>query len=83
MEVNAITKNTMVPLSVLACLIGGIMWITMVYAQVKQNTKELEKIGEKSDSYLETLHSIDIRLGAIETELKIKMRDSRGQFNEQ
>lgn len=66
---NIITEGTLVPLSLVAIVAGGIFWLSTLYAEVKANTDGLSRIEERSDKYLTTVEDINKRLSRIEGKL--------------
>lgn len=64
---KAITEKTAIPISLIIVMIGGIVWLTSVYAKVEANTTELSRVRTQ----IEIISQIDRRLAVIETELKL------------
>ena len=65
-----ITEKTLVPLSLLGAMVGGIFWLTSMYNQTLANTESVKEIIKKQDSYSEDLHLIKMELSEIKGELK-------------
>lgn len=63
---KAITEKTLIPLSLVMTLIGGVFWLTSIYFEAKAANSSITEIKQKQDSYTETLNSIDKRLSRIE-----------------
>lgn len=40
-KLQIITQNTLVPLSVIACICGAVVWMTTLYAQGVSNAKDI------------------------------------------
>lgn len=63
-KLERITSDTLVPVSVLAVLAGGVFWLSAMYSQVQANSKSLE-------TYNATVGNIDKRLSRIEGKLGV------------
>ncbi len=59
---SKITENTLVPLSLVITLAGGIFWLTVIYSKTEANAA----LGDRMSTALE---SIDQRLSRIEGRL--------------
>lgn len=59
-----ITGDTLVPISVLVIIAGGIFWLSAMHSQVQANSKILE-------GYTATVQNIDKRLSRIEGKLGV------------
>lgn len=64
------TENTLVPVSMVIALIGGIGWLTMVYANGVSNTEKVASLETKSEKVTEKLDDIIQRLIRIEESRK-------------
>lgn len=75
---DTITKNTLIPVGAvvtfIGVLIGSLIWLTTVYAQVISNGKAIEEIKEDKKAYESVVRSIDKRLSNIEGRLDIKLK---------
>lgn len=69
-----LTERTLVPLGVIAVIIGGIAWLTTLYADTKNNGQTLLRIEQKQDTLeggiYEELKTINTRLSTIEGRLQ-------------
>lgn len=69
-----LTEHTLVPLGVIAVLIGGIAWLTTLYADTKNNGNTLLRIEQKQDTLedgiYQELKAINTRLSMIEGRLQ-------------
>lgn len=63
---KSISESTMLPISLIITILGGVFWITSMYAETKYNTASIVKMETK----LEYLQSIDRRLAIIEDQIK-------------
>lgn len=63
---NKIFEGTLMPVSLVITLMGGVFWLSSMYAKTSANTDSITKLEQK----LEYIHSIDQRLAVIEGELK-------------
>ena len=67
----AITDKTLIPLGLAVIAIGGgSMWLTNVYAEVKQNTQAVIELTQHQDFYNKNLIEINSRLIRIESKLE-------------
>lgn len=74
-KINQITDTTLIPLSFLTVIVGGVFWFTTMYNQTQASAREIEKIQEKqakieSDYQASQLLIID-KLARIEGRLEI------------
>jgi len=72
---SAITENTTISISVVISLIGGIFWLTTLYAKAESTEKAVERVEIKQDSYNNHLLEIKEDLGLIKGSLGIKRRN--------
>jgi len=77
---STITERTLIPISLVLAIGGGIIWLTTLYNSSIANAAELRKIKnemlidrqmimEKNDAVLNTLKEINTRLSRIEGKL--------------
>lgn len=69
-----ITESTLFPLSILFVIMGGMFWITMMYAQVMENTKQIAELKIKQDQYNFDIKKITTDLAEIKGALGMKKR---------
>ena len=67
-----ITENTLIPVSLIVILLGGVVWLTIMYAQGNANAKAIEQLSQRQDEYTKTVLTIDTRLSHIEGALGVK-----------
>jgi hypothetical protein len=78
---RSITEKTLIPISAIGVVVGGVFWLTMLYFQTNANAKALADLSLKQDTdlkaasikqeeYVNILNRIDTRLAIIETEVK-------------
>ena len=67
-----ITENTLNPVSLIVILLGGVVWLTIMYAQGNANAKAIEQLSQRQDEYTKTVLTIDTRLSHIEGALGVK-----------
>ena len=67
-----ITENTLLPLSMILVLMGGVVWLTSIYAQTTENTKSIVELNRKQDEYNRTLSQISNQLSEIKGALGMK-----------
>lgn len=67
-----ITENTLVPISLLTVIVGGVFWLSSMYSKVEAHAKSMEVVEAKQDKHIEVLQSIDKRLTRIEAKLESK-----------
>lgn len=65
-----ITERTLVPLSLVITLVGGVSWLTTIHAQGQANAEVLVEVKNKQDKYEENLKAILNQLAEIKGELK-------------
>ncbi len=76
---KAITEKTLVPISLVVVLIGGIIWLTQIYTTANANSDNIRDIKRMEFRYrkmlFDRLNSIDRRLAVIEGSLRGKTQD--------
>ena len=73
---SKITENTLLPLSLVSILIGGIFWLSTMYSKVEAHEDNLNKIQNQQTAFIASDNNfkeevID-RLARIETKLESK-----------
>lgn len=63
-----ITENTLIPLSLLAVIAGGIFWFSTLYAEVRASSTDIQDLKNT----MRQLQSIDQRLSRIEGKLGLR-----------
>jgi len=67
---GAITDKTLIPLGLAVIAIGGgSMWLTEVYAEVKDTSRHVERLAAVQEEYNKNLIEINNRLSRIEWKL--------------
>lgn len=61
-----ISENTPISIGLLMTIIGGIFWLTNLYAQTISNSNALHRIENNQDRYTQNLEQINMRLSHIE-----------------
>jgi len=69
---NVLSENTLVPISFVVFVIGGMVWLTTIYAQGSANQYEIEKLRSHDGLILDKLDDIQKRLSRIEGHLEIR-----------
>jgi len=67
-----ITEQTLIPLTMVGCVIGFTMWLTSMSFQVQANTKRLDAIELKQDAYNDSVHKIQTDLALIKQALGVR-----------
>lgn len=70
-KLKKISEDTLIPLSFIVVLSGGVFWITSMYSEVKANTQSIQELKETNEAYIRTVQSIDSRLSRIEGKLGV------------
>ncbi len=70
-KIRSITEGTVIPLSLVLVLIGGIFWLSTVYSTANTTMEEVKLLRQKQDDYYDTIEKIDVRLSRIEGKLGI------------
>ena len=65
-----ITEKTLLPLSLVITLSGGIFWLTKQYIQTEANAETLNKVASKQDQYVEDIQAIRLDIEIIKNEMK-------------
>lgn len=48
-RINKITENTLLPVSLVVILVGGVFWLTTLYNQTVSNAQDISAIETKQD----------------------------------
>lgn len=54
-RISKITENTLLPISLVVVLIGGVFWLTSIYNQTVANAQDILNIQETQDIMIEKL----------------------------
>ncbi len=68
-QVAHITEKTLVPLGLLASIIGLVFWVSGIYYTGIANAKAIEKLTQQQMEYNAVVYSIDKRLSIIESKV--------------
>lgn len=71
-KVRAITESTLLPLSLVVMLSGGIMWLTTIHNKTQDLEKSMDRIEIKQDQYNNSLSEVLRKLSRIEGKLGIQ-----------
>lgn len=75
-HVRSITERTVVPISLVVTFIGGVIWLSTLYAETKQNTAEVTEIKKEFRAAMNEVRTLNLlvieRLARIEERLKSK-----------
>ena len=69
---KTITEQTLLPLSLVGVLIGGVFWFSNLWAISKQNSEEIKEIKSKQEEYVQNMYQVNQRLSRIEGALGVK-----------
>ena len=61
-----ITEGTLIPISLVIILIGGVVWLTTLYFTTQSNAAAIDKIQLKYDAISDKLDDIVIKIDRIE-----------------
>jgi len=68
---SKITEATLIPISLVVAIIGGVVWLSVMYQRVEAHQEKLQVIDKKQDGIVEKQklfeHEIIDRLARIET----------------
>ncbi len=65
-----ITEDTAVSISLLIVIIGGVFWLSTLYAKTNNTAEAVSRIEDKSQEYQKTVDEINLRLTRIEAKLE-------------
>lgn len=66
------TEGTFIPVSLVIVAMGGMMWLTTLYAKTEANALTLTKIEQKQDAYNQSMELIIRKLTRIEGKLNLE-----------
>lgn len=69
-RMREISEKTLVPISFLAILAGGILWIASMSARVDAASEKIRAMETKQDMYIQNIVEIRDRLARIEGKLE-------------
>lgn len=75
---SIITEKTLIPVSLVLTIMGGVSWLTSMSYKIEANRHNIETIQQDNKNVILLLNSIDKRLLEIEITLKLK----KGENNE-
>lgn len=79
---NRITEKTLIPISLVITILGGIIWLTILAENTKANTQSLTNLETEhralAKDLVETQKKMIESLTRIETKLNIKTRNNAG-----
>lgn len=55
MVAGKITENTLLPISLVSSLVGGIVWLSVIWANGSENTKSIDKLFVRQDQIEATI----------------------------
>lgn len=71
---KSITENTLIPISLVIVIIGGVSWLTAIHAGEQKNAENIMQIKADSKEFSESVdHKLDSvldRLARIEEQIK-------------
>lgn len=76
--VGKITEATAVPLSLVAVITSGAVWVSNIKAQTEANTSRIQRVESDQSETVKLLQSIDGRLSNMEGQLKYLGKRARG-----
>jgi hypothetical protein len=81
-KIEKITENTFIPISLMATIAGGVVWLTAILYKTDANASEIESIKGTNKEVLKLLQDQNLividRLGRIETKLE-NLTQSKGR----
>ena len=69
-KVDAITEKTLVPLSLVVILVGGILWLARIESLATANAAAVRQLSKDQQEYNRTVIEINTRLSRIEGKLE-------------
>lgn len=70
-----ISEDTLLPISLVIVLVGGVFWLSSAYSQISANAADIADIKQERETLTAVVSRIDRRLSRIEGRLKIKGRE--------
>ena len=70
-KLKKLSEDTLIPVSFMVVLAGGIFWLSSMYSEVKANTTSVDELKKTNEAYMKTVQSIDTRLSRIEGKLGV------------
>lgn len=69
-----LTETTLLPISLVITIIGGVFWLTSIYNTTQSNAASIASIENKQERYIETVSEIRVELGKIKGMLEKKSK---------
>jgi len=79
MRLFKISEETLLPISLVIVLVGGVFWLSSAYSQITANAADIADIKDERVELTTVISRIDRRLSRIEGRLKIKGREDYGE----
>jgi hypothetical protein len=70
-----ITEKTLIPISLVVVIIGGVAWFTSLYSKAASLETSLDDVKRTQESYIQYMQRIDHRLSRIEGKLGVGPKD--------
>ena len=67
-----ITEKTLIPVSLVVVIVGGVFWFSNLWAVSKQNAEDIKEIKIKQEEYNSNMYQVNQRLSRIEGALGVK-----------
>ncbi len=65
-----INESTLIPLSMMLIVGGGVAWLTTMYTDVKYNTEQINEIKSDQEKHADEMGQVLQKLAAIQEQLK-------------
>jgi|GEM_PF-3849010 len=69
-----INETTLIPISLVVILVGGIVWLSQLYAKTDQNGIDIKDLKEAKEKQFDILQDIRERVIRIETKVDEKRK---------
>lgn len=70
-KLQALTQDTLIPISLVITLIGGVSWLTTLYNETKANAAAISDIYQEQKLYQDKIDRVLVKLSRIEGKLGI------------
>lgn len=69
---EVLSEKTLIPISLVIVLVGGVFWLTTIYWRGISTAEAVLRVESKQDLYLKEVQEINARLTTIEATLGVK-----------
>lgn len=70
---ESLTEKTLIPISLVIIILGGVVWLTSLYSLAESNLRDVRILQAKQDTYFEQMSKIREDIAKIKALLEKKL----------